>query len=208
MKTPNNLEVLPPMQNRPTPLLLRAAIASVLLATLPAQASGPEYKEYPTVAVLNAQKGSKMQPKTDPFEEGLKGIRQASSEAEVRKLWLRLAMAQPAKILEYSELIDSAFRMETLRMACGVAATQFPEVFLQKAFDCTDLPDYPELVLKAAKNASETKPEAALEFKDRYSTFPGGQKILERAMENVRKKTIRVTQKTSPFNWQSKQLSK
>ena len=117
-------------------------------------------------------------------------------------------MTQPAKILEYSELIDSAFRMETLKVACGVAAAQSPEVFLQKAFDCTDLSDYPELVLKAAKNASESKPEAALEFRDRYSTFPGGQKILERAMENVRKKTVRITQKTPPFNGQPKRLSK
>ncbi|MBI5422172.1 hypothetical protein HZA44_03485 [Candidatus Peregrinibacteria bacterium] len=209
MKNPTRLEDPSRTQNHPLPALLRAAVASVLLATLPAEASGPQEKEMTTVAVMGIQrKISLAQPKTDPFEEALKTIGQTKDEAQIRKLWLNLARTQPAKVLEYSELIYSPFMMETLKEACEVSAIKFPELFLERAFDCTDVPQYQELVLKAAKNAARAKPEAAIEYQERYATFPGGQEIVEKAMENVRRKTAKLTQKTAPASMATKGVLK
>lgn len=202
MKTPETLDTPSNrIQALRLPTTLRAAVAGVLLASLPVQASGPhEHEEGPTqVAIMDVKKRPiQPQPKTDPFEEGLKEIRQANGEAQVKKLWLSLAQNHPVRILECPELANSPFMMETLDVACGALAAKQPEIFLEKAIACTDDPNYRLLVGTAAKNASVTKPEAAVRFKDLYvDLVPEGQKTFKNATENIRKKTAKVIPKSS-----------
>jgi hypothetical protein len=202
MKNPHTLEILSSRPKYPRlPMALRAAVAGLLLGSLPAHGSEPDRVNHPEYAMAMMKRQEvRVQPKIDAFGEGLKEIGQTKDSAQIRKIWLRLAVTDPSKTLQYSELIDSPFLMETLAMACGVSSDKYPDIFLDKALNCTDLPDYRHLVIKAAKNAADSVPEAAVRFKDRYETFPEGREIAKKAIVAMRKRAAGILPKIQGKN--------
>ena len=129
-------------------------------------------------------------PKTpeNQFRDGLRWIGNAKTEEMKKRGWLRLAEVLPTKTIENSELIDPPYIMEVMRVAANSAVEKDPVGFLQHAVFCTDLPNYLDLLKKAADRAADIDPKATLSLSDRFGDFPWGKPILAKAKKNLESK--------------------